>query len=89
MDGRQAAMTTGVGGKRILMAWVIANAMTSDEPIDGAQLIVWALAELEAPHFRALVKIKKADAANQQNPEDNDEPIQAVLRAEAYPVLRH
>lgn len=85
--GVQAAMATGIEGKRVLMARVVANAMTSEEPIDDEQLMLWALAELEAPHFRALMQIKHGDAENQKAPQYDDEPLQKVLRGQRYPVL--
>lgn len=84
--GTQAAMATGLEGKRIVMARVVANAMTSDEPIDEAQLMLWALAELDAPHFRSLKRIQETQDANQGN-KSLDDILYALLTTLPYPVM--
>jgi hypothetical protein len=83
----QASMSTGIEGKRIYLARVVANAMTDATKIDGAQLIVKALTELEGPHVRALVELVAADDANQAEPGNSDEILQAALEAIPAPVL--
>jgi hypothetical protein len=57
----QAITMTGVESKRRVLQDVVANAMTSDEPIDMEQLKVMVLAELDAPHIRALTRLAEAD----------------------------
>ena len=69
------------------LARVVANAMTSTEPIDEAQLIVGVLKELDGPHIRALTTIRDADDANQLGPSLRDEILQNALKAQPYPVL--
>lgn len=83
----QAAMSTGIEGKRVYLARVVANAMTDTTTIDDAQLIVTALTELEGPHISALVKLVAADDANQADPGNSDEILQAALEAIPAPVL--
>jgi hypothetical protein len=83
----QASMSTGIEGKRIYLARVVTNAMTDTAKIDDAQLIVKALTELEGPHISALVKLVAADDANQDDPGDSDEILQAALEAVPAPVL--
>jgi len=83
----QAVMSTGMEGKRILLARVVANAMTSTEPIDEAQILVAVLSELDAPHIRALVRIRDADDRNQDDPGLRDEILQDELRTHPYPIL--
>lgn len=83
----QAVMSTGLEGKRILLARVAANAMTSTEPIDEAQIMVAILSELDAPHIRALVRIRDADDRNQKDPGLRDEILQGELRTHSYPIL--
>ncbi|KAA0093636.1 hypothetical protein CIW49_26670 [Mycolicibacterium sp. P1-18] len=84
--GAMASMATGVEGKRIVMARVVANAMTSDEPIDDAQLMLWALAQLEAPHFRTLTLLRDVHDANLGEKNLSD-AILAFLRTQHYSVL--
>ena len=83
----QASMASSHNGKRIYLARVVANAMTSTEPVDHAQLIVTALKELDGPHIRALTVIRTADDANQLDPGNNDEILQAELEKHPYPIL--
>ena len=85
----QAIITTGLGSKRKLLQRVVANAMTSTEPIAMAQLRTMALAELDAPHFRALTRLIHAedmDAAEGKTDQPNNSLDQAVVK-EPVPVL--
>ena len=83
----QAVMASGLEQKRIVLARVLSNAMTSDEPIDEAQLIVAALQELDGPHIRALARLKIADDADQAARNVTDEHMAAALAREPMPVL--
>lgn len=84
----RAVMASGLEQKRIVLGRVVANAMTSDESTDEAQLIVSALHALDAPHIRALARLKAADDANQAAPDVNDEILETALEArEPTPVL--
>ncbi|MGN7780477.1 hypothetical protein ACTJJE_13265 [Mycolicibacterium sp. 22603] len=83
----QTSMSSADLRKRIYLAQVVAEAMTSNEPIDEALLIVSALRELDRIHIQALVRIREADAANQKDPGLNDDILQDALRAIHYPVL--
>jgi hypothetical protein len=83
----QTSMSSADQRKRVYLAQVVAEAMTSSEPIDEALLIVSALRELDRPHIEALVRIREADAANQKSPGLNDDILQDALKAIHYPVL--
>ncbi len=83
----QVSMASSHEGKRRYLARVVANAMTSTEPIDKEQLIVAALGELDGPHIRALALIRKADDANQLDPGSGDEILQAELKRHPFPIL--
>ncbi|CCK65390.1 hypothetical protein [Mycobacterium canetti] len=83
----QTSMSSADLRKRIYLAQVVAEAMTSTEPIDEALLFVSALRELDRPHIQALVRIREADAANQKDPGLNGDILQDALRAIPYPVL--
>jgi hypothetical protein len=71
----------------IYLARVVVNAMIDTTEIDDAQLIVKALTELDGPHISALVKLVAADDANQADPGNSDEILQAALEAMPAPVL--
>lgn len=72
----EASVRTSHEAKRQAMARVVASASTDEAEIDGAELLVWALEQLEAPHFRLLGELAEVDG-------DGDE----VSRASAdYPV---
>jgi len=83
----QTSMSSADMRKRIYLAQVVAEAMTSTEPIDEALLIVSALRELDRPQIQALVQIRKADAANQKDPGLRDNILNDALKAIPYPVL--
>jgi hypothetical protein len=83
----QTSMSSADLRKRVYLAQVVAEAMTSTEPIDEALLIVSALRELDRPQIQALVRIREADAANQKDPGLNDNILQDALTAIPYPVL--
>lgn len=74
-------------GKRVCLARVVSNAMTDTTEIDDARLIVKTLIELDGPHISALVKLVAADDANQADPGNSDEILQAALEAIPAPVL--
>lgn len=90
----QAITMTGVESKRKVLERVVANAMTSDEPIDMEQLKVMALAELDAPHLRALVRLaeadwldRKASSRRRDSPENGQTYVDMVAKQEPIPVL--
>jgi hypothetical protein len=85
----QAVAATGVESRRKLLVKVVANAMTSTEPIDMEQLQTMALAELDAPHFRALARLAHAedlDAAEGKTDKQDNNLDQAATN-EPVPVL--
>jgi hypothetical protein len=85
----QAIVATGVESKRKLLQDVVANAMTSREPIDMAQLQTMVLAELDAPHFRALTRLAHAedmDSAEGKTDRPNNSLDQTVAK-EPVPLL--
>lgn len=91
----QAITMTGVESKRRVLQKVVANAMTSDDPIDMDQLKVMALAELDAPHLRALVRLAEADWLDRKSssrrrdssPENEQTYVDMVAKREPIPVL--
>ncbi|SER89689.1 hypothetical protein SAMN04488583_0088 [Mycobacterium sp. 88mf] len=83
----QTSMSSADLRKRVYLAQVVAEAMTSSEPIDDALLVVSALRELDRIHIQALVRIREADAANQKDPGLNDDILQDALREIHYPIL--
>lgn len=83
----QAAVSSGSGAKRSLLAKVARSALTSSEPVDEEQLVVAALMELEAPHIRALTRIANAEDNMIQVSNDWQEALQPVLLKEPAPVL--
>lgn len=90
VDAVEAATRTGVEGKRILLARVLAAAVLDDARVEEAQLITQALRELDAPHIRALERIRLAADTLDDLPERERKEAQAVLsagRAEPVPVV--
>ena len=90
----QAITMTGVESKRRVLQNVVANAMVSEEPIDIEQLKVTALAELDAPHIRALERLSQAqwfDAQHSPSPRGEDGKDHSALayaaNREPTPVL--
>lgn len=83
----QAVMASGLESKRIYLARVVANALTSDELADSDQLIVIALSELDGIHIRALTRLRAAEDEQGKNPGTDDEIFQEALRNEASSVL--
>jgi hypothetical protein len=89
----QAITMTGMESKRKVLQNVVANAMTSDEPIDLEQVKVTVLAELDAPHIRALTRLSEADWLDKKeaNRRDHGESphkyVEEVAKREPVPVL--
>jgi hypothetical protein len=90
-----AITMTGVDSKRKVLQNVVANAMVSDEPIDIEQLKVAVLAELDAPHIRALARLSEAQWLDGKHPppqrrdnKGNDlSALATVAKREPTPVL--
>ncbi len=87
LSALNTATASGLDAKRLYLAQVVANAFTSDEPIDIARLKADALRELDGPHIRALARLKRADDENQSAPGLDDAILQSALREEPAPVL--
>jgi hypothetical protein len=84
----QTVMASSHEGKRRYLSRVVANAMTSEEPVDTAQLIVDVLSELEGPHIRALLVIRAAEAEDLRQPGMlDDENLQREMKQIPYPIL--
>jgi hypothetical protein len=81
-----ATARTGVESKRKLMQQVVVNAMTSNEPIDMEQLKIAALADLDAPHFRALVRLVEAEHLGGKA-RKRDEYLSLAVKREPVPVI--
>lgn len=59
VSGLNAALFTGLEAKRRLLAQVVSAAILDDARVDESALIAQALRDLEAPHFRALERIRR------------------------------
>lgn len=82
------AMTSDMDAKRRYLAQVVAHAMNGDEfAVGDALLIVTALAELDAPHIAALLRVRAADDANRIDPGNSDEILNEALEKEVEPIL--
>src|SRR3954453_10371987 len=57
VDGAVAASSTSMQAKRKAMGKVVARAASDDAEIELMQLVMSALADLDAPHFSTLAKI--------------------------------
>jgi hypothetical protein len=61
IEGVEIAVRSGLKAKRRLLARVVAKAVLDDAEIEPAQLLVQAFRDLDAPHLRALVRIRNAE----------------------------
>jgi hypothetical protein len=61
IEALEAASRTALREKRLLLGRIIGRAVLDDAPIDEAQLITAALGELDAPHIRALERLRRAE----------------------------
>jgi ribosomal protein L18 len=89
MQGIDAAVRTGVEAKRRLLAKVIAQAVLDDARVDPAHLYVMALQDLEAPHLRALERLRRVEQAAQDSSlggKAADQLIGEAWDAEPIPV---
>ena len=86
-NAMQASMATALKSKRIYLARVAATALTHDDLVDEAQLIVTALQELDGVHIRALRRLRVADNQQQAAPDLEDKIFNDALKRELAPVL--
>lgn len=56
----RAAVESGLTQKRVALGRVVVAALTDDAVVDRAGLLVDTLAQVEAPHIRALAEIRQA-----------------------------
>ena len=85
-NGVEVATRTGLEAKRRLLAKVVSAAILDDDALDGAQLRVEALRDLDIPQIRALERLKRL--LDQQG-EENDAYHMAVQQAwkdEPHPI---
>lgn len=85
----QSIVTTGLTSKRRLLEDVVVNAVNSDEPIDRELLQAYAIAELEAPHIRALARLVAAEDQDSSTHPTNAGPsnLEQAAAHEPLPVL--
>lgn len=84
VNGVEVATRTGMEAKRRLLAKVISAAMLDDDKVDGAQLRVEALRDLDVPQIRALEQLRRF---SDQHPGDAYSPgVQAIYRALPAPI---
>ncbi|NYI66080.1 hypothetical protein [Spelaeicoccus albus] len=94
--GVNAAVDTGLKAKRRHLAKVISAAILDDARVDESALIVQTLRELDAPHFRALERIRREqdtepeDRSGDAPPGGRPSPHQHVVdtvEQESEPVI--
>lgn len=71
----RAAVESGLANKRVALGKVVAAALEDDALIDRSGLLVDTLAQIEAPHVRALVAVREAV---QEVKDRGDWPARAV-----------
>jgi hypothetical protein len=64
VDGAVAASSTSMQAKRLAMGRVVARAASDDAEVELMQLVMSALADLDAPHFAILAKIAEGGQEN-------------------------
>lgn len=88
VNGVEVATRTGMEVNRRLLAKVISAAMLDDGKVDGAQLRVEALRDLDVPQIRALEQLRRlADEHAGAQDEAYHRAVQAVY-ADAPPPIR-
>lgn len=97
IEGVEIAVRSGLKAKRRLLAKVVAKAVLDDAEVEPGQLLVQAFRDLDAPHLRALARLRNAeDAATAVNIDGETRDVRsdrisdAVLnagRAEPTPIL--
>jgi hypothetical protein len=92
VNGVEVATRTGLENKRRLLAKVVSAAMLDDFKIDGAQLRVEALRDLDVPQIKALERLHRLAVEHAGREDDKSiatayhEAVQAAWLAEPYPV---
>jgi hypothetical protein len=61
MNAIDAATRTGLESKRRLLAKAVAQAALDDAKVDESELLAAVLREIEAPHVRALVRLRAVE----------------------------
>lgn len=88
---------SAIAAKRRLLGRVVANALVDDATVDWAILVTTVLAQIDAPHVRAMAHIRdaveKADAAGELPPRaegaeaELSPRIRAAGRSQPEPVI--
>lgn len=60
-EALEAAMRSRVDAKRRLLARVVARTVLDDAQVDEAELVTTALRQLDAPHVRALERLRRIE----------------------------
>ncbi len=97
IEGVEIAVRSSLKAKRQLLAKVVTKAVLDDAEIEPAQLLVQALRDLDAPHLRALARIRNAektaeevDAAGETNEAHGERIADAAAKAgrnEPTPII--
>ncbi|QCB92457.1 hypothetical protein [Cellulomonas shaoxiangyii] len=82
----EAAVRTGVNAKRALLAQVVAAAVLDDAKVDESQLYVQALTHLDAPHLRALERLRRVLDALPSDAQNVESRLRAAWAAEPTAV---
>lgn len=84
IEGVEIAVRSGLKAKRRLLARGIAKAVLDDAEIEPAQLLIQAFQDLDAPHLRALARIRNAEKTAEEvdaNGETNDDRRERIADA--------
>jgi hypothetical protein len=97
IEGVEIAVRSGLKAKRRLLARVVAKAVLDDAEVEPRQLLVHAFRDLDAPHLRALTRMRNAEDSAEAvvaNGETDDarsarsrEAVLEASRAEPIPVV--
>lgn len=85
-NGVEVATRTGLEDKRRLLAKVVSAAILDDAALDGAQLRVEALRDLDAPQIRALERLQRLLNEHKEENDAYHAAVQQVWDSEPHPV---
>jgi hypothetical protein len=85
-NGVEVATRTGLENKRRLLAKVVSAAVLNDAKLDGAQLRVEALRDLDAPQIRALERLQRLLNEHTEKNEAYYAAVHEVWASEPDPI---
>ncbi len=89
MNAIDAATRTGYESKRRLLAKVVAQAALDEAKVDESELLAAVLREIEAPHVRALVRLRAVEDSYVigESPGELSQLVAAESQKEPEPVI--